>query len=74
MNTKFHDRLLGTIIRCIILKRLQDFGQFVAQEDRDNSRRCLVGAQTVIVLSGCDRQTKKVLIAVHSLDDGAEES
>ena len=49
------------------------FGQLVAEEHGDDGRRRFVGAQTVIVARGGDRDAQQILILVHRLDDGAQE-
>jgi len=50
-----------------------DLVEFIAQKDGNNGRRGLVGAQTVIVARVGHRDPKKILIIVHSRQNGRQE-
>ena len=52
---------------------LDDLVQLVAQEDGDNGRGCLVGAQTVVVAGGGDAHAQQVGVGVDGLDEGGQE-
>ena len=52
---------------------LDDLGKLVAQEDRHNRRRSLVGAQTMIVAGRGNGGTQELLIVIDGLDHRGEE-
>ena len=52
---------------------LEDVGELVAEEDRDDGRRRFVGAQAVVVGRRRDRGAEQVLVRVDRLDDGGAE-
>ena len=45
-------------------------GQFIAEEDGNDSGRSFIGTETVIVAGGCDGESEKILIIVNGFDDG----
>ena len=52
---------------------VEDVGQLIAEEDRDDRRWCLVGAEPVIVGGRGDRGPQQAAELVHGTDDrGAE--
>ena len=73
MNAQLQNGFLGAAVRGVRLNGIQNSGKLVAQKDRDYSRRCFVGAQTVIVAGSGHRQPQQVLIIVHGLNGGAQE-
>ena len=52
---------------------VDDVGEHVAEEDRDDRRRGFVGAQAVIVAGRRDRRPQQVGVHVHGADDRAQE-
>ena len=73
VHAEVHLHLDGTGIRRIGRDGVDDGFQLLAHEDGDDGRRCLVGAQTVIVAGGRDGGTEQVGVLIHGLDDGGEE-
>ena len=68
--------------RALLLRRgraalgdlVEDVGQLVAEEDRDDRRRCLVGAEPVVVGRRGDRGAQQAAVLVHRADHrGAED-
>ena len=56
-----------------LLHLVEDVGEHVAEEDRDDRRRRLVGAEPVIVAGGGNAGAQQVGVDVHGADHGAEE-
>ena len=57
----------------IVFDCLEYFRQFIAKEDRYNSRRSFVCTKTVIVSSTCYRDTQQVCIIVNCFDNSYQE-
>ena len=70
--TKLHLRLLCSAIRSIVLNGFQNRIQLVAKEDGNHGGRRFVGAKTVVVACGGNRNSQQILIIVNRLDDGAQ--
>ena len=73
MYAQLHLIALVGLIFAGIDDAFDDLVELVAQEDGNNRRRCLVGAQTVIVARAGHSHTHQILIVIHCGDDGAEE-
>ena len=56
-----------------LLDLLEDVGELVAQEDRDDRRRGLVGAQAVIVAGVGHGDAQQLGVLVHGADHGRAE-
>ena len=69
---ELHDLLFNTCVWGICLDSLQDTLKLIAEEDRDNSRRCFVCAETVVVACCGYGNTQKILIVINSLDNSTQ--
>ena len=63
----------GVDARLAVHQHLDDLGELVAQEDRHDRRRGLVGAETVVVAAAGDAGAQEVLVLVDGLDDRSKE-
>jgi hypothetical protein len=72
-SAKTEERLGGGLAHLAALDRLKDLLQLSTEEDRDDRRRRLVGAQAVILPSGRDRRPQQPLVLVDRLDHGRAE-
>ena len=65
--------LLRAHIGGVVLNGLQNGGELIPQEHRNDGGRGLVGAQPVVVAGRGHRDAQQVLIFVHALDNGRQE-
>ena len=65
--------LRGLAVARAALDRLEDLLQLGAEEDRDDRRRRLVGAEAVVLAGVGDRRAQQLLVVVDGLDDGRAE-
>ena len=72
-GAQIDDARRGVDARLAVHDHLDDLGELVAQEDRHDRRRGLVGAETVVVAAAGDAGAQEVLVLVHGLDHGGEE-
>ena len=54
-------------------KSIEDTCQLISEEDRNNSRRCFMSAETMIVSRRCCRYPEQILILINSFYDSNEE-
>ena len=73
INAQLHNLLFSSCIRGIAVDCLQNRIQLIAQENGNDSRRCLVSTQTVVVARSGNRDSQQILIIIHGLDDRTEE-
>ncbi|NLH96615.1 MAG: hypothetical protein GX477_04655 [Clostridiaceae bacterium] len=52
-------------IESIVLKRIEYLRELITEENRNDGRRGLVCAETVVIARTCDRDTQQVLVVVH---------
>ena len=69
MGTRFQLFSLDAVEIRIIFYGIHDSLQFIAQEDGDDGRRRFIASQTVIVSGAGHRDTQKIRIVIHCLDD-----
>ena len=72
-NTQVDGHLFSRGVLMIVNQRVHDGAQLVAQEDGHDSRRGLVGAQTMVVAAGGHGHAQQLLVIVDGLDDAGEE-
>ena len=72
LDAQVHVGVLGARVLLAVDQRLDHVPQLVAQEDGDDGRRRLVGAQAVVVARTGHRRAQDVLVVVHGLDRGRE--
>ena len=70
---ELHDFLFNTCVRGVGLDSFEDTLKLIAEEDRDNSRRCFVCAEAVVVACGRDGDAQKILIVIDRFDNGTQE-
>lgn len=63
----------AAVVRLAGCNRIEDAGELVAQEHREDGGRRFVRAEAVVVAGGGNRNPQQVLIIIDSLDDGGEE-
>ena len=73
MNAELHRCLFAAAVGRIVLYGVENGGQLVAEEHRDDCGRSFVCAESVVVAGGGDGETQQILIVVNSLYNGAEE-
>ena len=73
LYSELHYRLFRALVRLVLLERLENGGQLVAEEHRNYCGRCLVSAETVVIARGSDRETEQTLVVVYCLNYCAEE-
>ena len=71
INAQIHLHLDGTGIGGIGCDSIDDSFQLFAHEDGNDSRRCLVGTQTVIVAGSGNGGAQQIGVLVNSLDDSS---
>ena len=59
--------------RLALLDLLEDVGELITEEDRDNGRRGLVGTEPVIIAAGGDDRPQHVGVQMHRADDRCAE-
>ena len=59
---------LGARVGLVLFDRIEDGGQLIAEEHRDDGGRRLVRAQAVVVAGRGDREAQQILIIVHRLE------
>ena len=73
VHTEVHGHALGRGVVVIADERIDDGPQFVAEEHGHDGRRCLVGAQAMVVAGARRRHAQELLVLVDCLDDAGEE-
>ena len=73
INAQIHLHLDGAGIGGIGCDSIDDSFQLFAHEDGNDSRRCLVGTQTVIVAGSGNGGAQQIGVLVNSLDDSSQE-
>ena len=73
MNAELHRCLFAAAVGRVVLYSVENCGQLVAEEHRDNCGRSFVRAESVVVACGRDGDAEQILIVVNSFDNRAEE-
>ena len=73
INAQIHLHLDGACVGGIGCDSIDDSFQLFAHEDGNDSRRCLIGTQTVIVAGSGNGGAQQIGVLVNSLDDSSQE-